>query len=347
MSNAIKINIHTLANFVPRGLSAILKNMAEIRRNVLGINRRNSQYIFRHNPIELSSLVDDKILTKKILTKKNIPVPKMIGSITSYFAMPSFHALLGNHPEFVIKPSNGFGGEGVLVIQERRGKTCVAVDGSLFEPKDIQNHLRDILSGVYSLSQMPDSVLIEERLHPHDGLSAMTYKGIPDIRVLLLHGVPAMAMLRLSTLKSKGRANLHQGGIGVGIDLATGTTTHAIYSGDYITHHPDNNNPLIGQTLPDWLDVLTIASKCYEAIPLGYMGADVVIDPQKGPMILELNLRPGLMIQMANHLGSKNILSHLNELKPQHLSVAEKVEFGIRTFKKFQTMQSEIDSGTS
>lgn len=329
---------------LPQKLRSILQNLHYIHHNVLGLNRRNSQYIFRHNPIELSSLVDDKILTKRILSKKEIPVPTMIGSISSYFGINTLARQLEGHNEFVIKPSNGFGGEGVVIVQNRQGKNFFEdVDGSTLDLKFLNNHVRDILSGVYSLSQQADAALIEERLHPHAGLSAMTYKGIPDIRILLLHGVPAMAMLRLSTQKSHGRANLHQGGIGVGINLVTGQTTHAFYSGELVSHHPDHGYLLVGQTLPHWREVLTIASKCYEAIPLGYMGADVVIDPVKGPMILELNLRPGLMIQMANQMGVKNILHHLDSLKPQHLPVAEKVELGLSTFAGFQKTEAAIN----
>ena len=37
-----------------------------------------------------------------------------------------------------------------------------------------------------------------------------------------------MAMLRLPTKASGGRANLHQGAIGAGVDLVTGVTHHAV-----------------------------------------------------------------------------------------------------------------------
>lgn len=315
---------------------SLLDRLRYINKHVLGINLRNSAYIFRYNPVEMSPLVDDKILTKKILAVKNIPTPKMIGTVTSYFAIEKLLSRIGDYREFVIKPSNGFGGEGVILIQDRQDNIFEDVDGQKILLKDLENHVRDILSGVYSLSQQSDSALIEERLYPHDALKAMTYKGIPDIRILLLHGVPAMAMLRLSTEKSHGRANLHQGGIGVGINLATGVTEHALYGGDYITHHPDNGQKLVGQQLPCWQEVLEISALCYEAIPLGYMGADVVIDPQKGPMILELNLRPGLMIQMANRLGSRDILAYLDMQHPEKLGVLEKVALGVKTFQEFR-----------
>ena len=46
-----------------------------------------------------------------------------------------------------------------------------------------------------------------------------------------------------------------------------------------------------------------IAACCYDAIPLGYLGVDLVVDAELGPMVLELNARPGLTIQLANRRG--------------------------------------------
>ncbi|HBZ98517.1 MAG TPA: alpha-L-glutamate ligase-like protein, partial [Pseudomonas sp.] len=40
---------------------------------------------------------------------------------------------------------------------------------------------------------------------------------VPDIRIIVLMGYPIMAMLRLPTRQSGGKANLHQGAIGVGV----------------------------------------------------------------------------------------------------------------------------------
>jgi glutathione synthase/RimK-type ligase-like ATP-grasp enzyme len=41
---------------------------------------------------------------------------------------------------------------------------------------------------------------------------------------------------------------------------------------------------------------------------LGYLGVDMVIDQERGPLLLELNARPGLQIQVANQKG---LLKHL------------------------------------
>ncbi len=49
--------------------------------------------------------------------------------------------------------------------------------------------------------------------------------------------------------------------------------------------------------------LLALSSRCYELTGLVYQGVDIVLDKDKGPMILELNARPGLNIQLANQSG--------------------------------------------
>ena len=39
------------------------------------------------------------------------------------------------------------------------------------------------------------------------------------------------------------------------------------------------------------------------AVGLGYIGVDIVMDVERGPMLLEANARPGLAIQIANGRG--------------------------------------------
>ena len=39
------------------------------------------------------------------------------------------------------------------------------------------------------------------------------------------------------------------------------------------------------------------------AVGLGYIGVDIVVDVNEGPMLLEANARPGLAIQIANGRG--------------------------------------------
>ena len=69
-----------------------------------------------------------------------------------------------------------------------------------------------------------DYAIIEKRVVVDPVFEEVSYEGIPDIRIISLLGYPAMAMVRLPTRLSGGKANLHQGAIGVGVNLATGKT---------------------------------------------------------------------------------------------------------------------------
>lgn len=319
-------------------LPELKRKVRYIRDNVLGMNLRNSEFIFKHNPLKLFRLVDNKILTKEALIRHGIQTPKMYFAVKSYFEVKRLHERFLRHETSVMKPANGFGGEGVVIVNKVSADGYEVSGMGTMTVKQMDDHARDILSGIYSLTQMPDHALCEEKLEPDPAIASLTYKGIPDIRVVLFRGVPVMAMLRLSTLKSKGKANLHQGGIGVGVDLATGHTLHAIQSGQYLTHHPDNGTPLIGVSLPHWQSVVDLATRCYDAAPLGYLGVDIVLDPRRGPMVLELNARPGLMIQMANRMGLKPILMTLRKEPLKDLSHAEKTALGQSLYAKFRAL---------
>jgi alpha-L-glutamate ligase-like protein len=110
-------------------------------------------------------------------------------------------------------------------------------------------------------------------------------------------------MLRLPTKESGGRANLHQGGIGTGVDLETGLTHHAVQRNRFVERHPDTGRAVVGMRVPYWREVLELSVRVARAVGLGYIGVDVVIDADSGPMLLEANARPGLAIQIANGRG--------------------------------------------
>jgi hypothetical protein len=93
------------------------------------------------------------------------------------------------------------------------------------------------------------------------------------------------------------------GGMAVGIDLVRGVTTHGVLAGRATARHPDLDRPVAGLAIPEWDRMLAIAAHCHDAIPLGYLGVDLVVDAERGPLVLELNARPGLTIQLANRRG--------------------------------------------
>ena len=98
-----------------------------------------------------------------------------------------------------------------------------------------------------------------------------------------------------------------------------------------VTIHPDTKAELSNLCVPFWKEHLLIAAKAYEMTGLGYLGADIVLDKDKGPMMLELNARPGLAIQIANSKGLKDVIKKVDKFYPQNLTPEERLDF---LFKK-------------
>jgi alpha-L-glutamate ligase-like protein len=220
-------------------------------------------------------------------------------------------ALLGGRGDFVLKPARGSAGRGIVVVAARRGRVYLRHNGEQLTLEHLRQHCSDILSGMYSLGGQPDRAIFQQRVRLHPAFAAVAYQGIPDLRVILYRNEPAMAMLRLPTKESSGRANLHQGGIGAGIDLRSGVTHHAVLYDRLVDRHPDTGHSVVGLRVPFWRAVLEMSARVARATGLGYLGADIVVDERDGPMILEANARPGLAIQIANGQG---LLPRLKEI---------------------------------
>jgi alpha-L-glutamate ligase-like protein len=281
---------------------------------VLGMNRRNAACILDHNPRSAYPLVDDKLRTYALCDGIRVPTPRVYAVVRSHSQLRQLPQLPAGVEDFVVKPNRGAAGRGILVVTGRDGDRFVRHNGERLTADALRQHLSDILSGMYSLGGRPDSALVQQRVRLHPAFEAISHKGIPDIRVIVYRGEAAMAMLRLPTRASGGRANLHQGGIGTGIDLASGLTHHAVQRNRRVDAHPDTGVPVVGQRVPFWADVLRLARRVAEASGLGYVGVDVVIDAEDGPMLLEANARPGLSIQIANGRGLLPRLAEIDAL---------------------------------
>ncbi len=288
-------------------------------RGILGMNRRNASYILDHNPRHLYPLVDDKLRMRDLCVRIAVPTPAVYATISCQGMLKTLADVLAGHDDFVIKPNHGSAGRGVLVIVGRQGRDFLRHNGTTINVDELRQHFSDILSGMYSLGGHPDQAIVQQRVHLHPVFKALSYKGIPDIRVVLYRNQPAMAMLRLPTRASGGRANLHQGGIGTGIDLDTGLTNHAVLRDRVVTLHPDTCRPVIGVRVPYWEEVLSMSRRVAEEVGLGYLGVDIVVDAEEGPMLLEANARPGLAIQIANNQGLLPRLQTIDQLleRPQ------------------------------
>jgi alpha-L-glutamate ligase-like protein len=270
---------------------------------ILGMNRRNAACILDHNPRSLFPLVDDKLRMAQLCQRIGVPTPRTYAVVSSYSMLRRLPELIGQRTEFVVKPNHGSAGRGILVVVGHDGKDFIRHNGEKLRLDSLRQHFSDILSGTYSLGGHPDTAIVQQRIHLHPAFETITYKGIPDVRVILYRNEPAMAMLRLPTKSSNGRANLHQGGIGAGIDLDTGLTHHAVQRNRFVERHPDTGRAVVGMHVPFWDDVLDVSRRVARAVGLGYVGIDIVVDEEAGPMLLEANARPGLAIQIANGRG--------------------------------------------
>ena len=294
---------------------------------ILGINQRNSDFIMRYNKRSLYPLVDDKLQTKQLAINAGISVPKLYAIIKYHHQRKNIEKLLTEYGDLVIKPAHGSGGSGILVIQNKVGKLYKTPNGDLMSVNAIKHYISNILSGMYSLGGVPDRAFLEYRIKFDPIFNEISFKGVPDIRIIVFRGVPVSAMLRLPTSQSNGKANLHQGAIGVGIDLATGCTTHGVV-GNLITYaHPDTDSSIKGIQIPRWKEILQIAVKCSDTVGLGYLGVDIVLDRTLGPLMLELNARPGLNVQLANQRGLLSNLQTIESLERIPSSADQRVTF--------------------
>ncbi|TNF33311.1 MAG: hypothetical protein EP329_08455 [Deltaproteobacteria bacterium] len=291
-------------------MSRLLRWLTASRSAVLGMNRRNCELVLPKNPRRHFDIANDKLLTKRILAPAGVPVAPTLTTFSSFFELAELDDRLAGHDSFAVKPSRGAGGRGVLVVAGRDGDRFRTPSGRWVERDALSRRIADIVYGVYTHDK-PDVALVEPRLVPHPFFAGLFPSALSDVRVIVVDDVPALAMLRVPTESSDGRANLHQGGLGLGVDLATGEINRGWHRGRPITHHPDSGAPLLGMRVPQWDEVLDISRRTSRAVPLNYLGLDIVFDATLGPLVLEINVRPGLEIQNVTGVPLRGRLGEL------------------------------------
>ncbi len=303
-------------------------------KGILGINARNAAYILPYNNRRFYPLVDDKLKTKELALQAGVAVPELYATVEIQRQVRDLKDTLEPYSEFVIKPAKGSGGEGIILIASKRNGRFRKTNGLLLEIDDLKHHISMIIGGVFSLGGHPDKAIIEYKISHDPVFEDVTYMGVPDIRIITFLGVPVMSMIRLPSRMSDGKANLHQGAVGAGICIATGTTCSAVWHENFITEHPDTGAELLGLEIPYWNELLKIAASSYDMTGLGYQGVDLVLDKSRGPLLLELNARPGLSIQIANNAGLSGRLKLVEQQEGvRKWSVEEKISFAREQFR--------------
>ncbi len=287
------------------------------------MNARNLLYIKPSTTKRALRILDNKLLTKEVLKKNDLPTPETFGTISSARQLAEFE-WDKLQSSFALKPNRGFGGEGIIIVFSKKERWLAGVkktgffrfinsftkrlpeyvwikaDGSVISLPDLKEHILNIIDGTFSLGSAPDIAFFEERIKILKLFKNFSFKGVPDIRVIVYNSIPVMAELRLPTKESGGKANLHLGAVGAGIDMGSGTTTYAIHHDHAISYIPGSRYSPRGIKIPDWQDILELAIRAQRVVNCGFLGVDISIDREKGPTILELNARPGLAIQLAN-----------------------------------------------
>ena len=287
-----------------------------INKQVLGMNARNYLYITRYNLPRAKMLADSKLETKKFLIKNDIPTSNILKTFVTRKSLADFSWDLPSDG-FVIKPARGYGGEGILVFTKWADSKGVTVSGKTYSIRQVKSHILDIFDGIYSLQGLPDKAFIEERIVPSSFFQKLAPTGLSDIRIIVFNKIPIMAMMRIPTYESGGKANLHLGAIGVGISMRTGITTYAVYKNRAIKFFPNTKDKISGILIPEWDEILLLASRTQFLSGLGFAGVDIVYDKRKGAIVLELNSRPGLSIQIANQASLRERLERVEELDVQ------------------------------
>ena len=305
------------------------------RAGVLGVNERNAEFIMQFNPRRLYPRVDDKAITKELALAAGMAVPELYGIIGNQGEVKRFAEIVAERDSFVIKPAQGSGGDGILVVtgrSKRKRNSFRLSSGVLISEGEISHHLSNIVGGQYSLSGGRDKALIEDCVNFDPVFAEVSYQGVPDVRVIVYRGYPAMAMVRLPTRASDGKANLHQGAVGAGVDMCLGETLTGVLDNEIVDEHPDTGALVSGLQIPHWDFILETAARGYEVTELGYLGVDMVIDKDLGPMILEMNARPGLNIQIANREGLSRRIACIDKVFDPGASPEQRAAFARREF---------------
>lgn len=292
-------------------MKKLLHRLSEFHKNVISLNERNRNYVNLHNPRKFYHLADDKSVCKEVLEKNSIPTPSTYAIVHSMGEIHKKLEEVKDKQSMVIKPTNGSRGDGIMILKKNGLGEWMATDGNVVSKSKIVRHISNILFGVYSFDN-ESKALIEYYIKQHPIFNQIFPGGIFDLRIIIHKKKPVMGMLRIPTSRSHGKANLHQGAIGVAVDMQNGVLGEGFNGSNYLSEHPDTGFSFKDVKIPGWEEVIEICKKTAYAFPLDYLGIDIVFDEYQGPMVIEINVRPGLQIQNVNKQGLKNVISGLD-----------------------------------
>lgn len=281
---------------------------------ILWQNARNLNYIWEYNDSLSKKLRDSKIKTKEFLSSKWIRVSESIAVLKTHKELEDFD--LNSLPlPFVVKPNAWYWWKWIIIFIKKDDEwNFISNDNQIFSIKDFKKHLSDILDWFFSLSWSRDKIIFERKLSLDKSIELLWKYWLPDIRVIVFNSIPVIAMLRVPTKNSKWKANLHMWACGLWIDIWSWKIT-------YITQFKKmiKSVPWIWDVrwieIPNWDDILKLAVKVQQVTNIWYVWCDIVLDDTFWPLLLEMNVRPGLEVQVANKIPLLERLKKVSNIK--------------------------------
>ena len=293
---------------------------------VLGQNARNLLYIQSENFSHYKRLADSKLRTKKFLTSHGVAVPLTLAIINNNSEL-TLELLDSLEPPFVIKPNNWYGWKGIIIILEKRADgSFVTNTQELISLKVLYQHCVRILDGFFSLAGKRDTIFIEKKIELSKDIALLWKYGLPDIRIIIYNTVPVMAMMRIPTKESSGKANIHAWACAIWIDIWSGRLTYISHHGKQIKSIPGIGD-IRSLLLPNWDNILNLAVRVQYVTKIPFLWCDIVLDDCDGPLLLEMNVRPGLEIQNVNKAPLEARLKRVEGI------AVESIEKGVRIGK--------------
>lgn len=271
---------------------------------IVGMNFRNRHLVAALNPRSEISVARNKIATKRRLEAHGAAVAPTIAAIEKARDIRAvYEQLCESGRAFALKPARSAQGRGILLCRRATHDGIETLSGRWLDSYEFLFHCHQILHGEFSFGRPHDAILIEQLLETDKDWILHDLCGAPDLRIILCRDDFLLAMARLPTSTSGGRANLHCGAVGVGIDLETGLTRGGVHRDRPVDRHPDTGAALANRPVKDFETCLELARRCKRAFGLGFIGIDIMRDINLGPVVLEVNSRPGLGLQIANRVG--------------------------------------------
>lgn len=309
------------------------------------MNQRNNIYVKEFNPDRGIRLANNKEQTKKFLSQRSIPVPKTFIHIKTRQEWFHFDAWELPVKSFVVKPNKGSKWQGIFVVNDYRKRENIqtkkttlgkinlyekqiedfgyefSIGGKRINEIDFKKKAGGIFQGLFSSLGKPDTMLVEDKLIPWAEFELFCQYGLADLRIIMFNLVPVIAMLRVPTKESGGKANLAQGGIGLGVDVVTGKINTLYWQGkSYTSAFPEEWSQFKNKKIPYRQEILEYSANAQYFVNSWYLGMDWVVT-SKWPKLLEINARAWLEIQ---NITGKSLLNIMKKIEDLHVTTPSK-----------------------